>query len=106
MSEVADVEGIFIGDFFSGDIIRYHDGKYVKLASGMRGIDGLTVTKDRFYASSWTQGKVWQVDRKTGESKVILDGLKTAADFFYDAKNKQLIVPDMVGGTLTFLPIK
>ena len=106
VSEVADEEGIFIGDFFAGDIIRYHDGKYVKLASGMRGIDGLTVTKDTFYASSWTQGKVWQVDRKTGEAKVILDGLKTAADFYYDIKNKQLIVPDMVGGTLTFLPIK
>ena len=105
VSEVADEEGIFIGDFFAGDIIRYHDAQYVKLASGMRGIDGLTVTKDTFYASSWTQGKVWQVDRKTGEAKVILDGLKTAADFFYDAKNKQLIVPDMVGGTLTFLPI-
>ena len=106
VSEVADEEGIFIGDFFAGDIIRYYDGKYVKLAGGMRGIDGLTVTKDTFYASSWTQGKVWQVDRKTREAKVILDGLKTAADFYYDIKNNQLIVPDMVGGTLTFLPIK
>ena len=105
LSEVAGEEGVFVGDFFAGDLIRYHEGKYVKLAGGMRGIDGLTVTKDHFYASSWTQGKVWKVDRKTGESKVILDGLKTAADFFYDAKNKQLIVPDMVGGTLTFLPI-
>ena len=106
VSEVADEEGIFVGDFFSGDIVRFQNGKYVTLATGMRGIDGLTVTKDSFYASSWTQGKVWKVDRKTRESKVILEGLKTAADFYYDATNKQLVVPDMVGGTLTFLPLE
>lgn len=98
-------ERIFAGDFFAGEIVVYADGKYRSVASGMRGIDGLAVTKDYFYASSWTQGKVWQVDRKTNEPKVILDGLKSAADFFYDAKNKQLIVPDMLAGTLTFLPL-
>jgi hypothetical protein len=37
---------------------------------------------------------------------VLLEGLKTAADFFFDEANKQLIVPDMVAGTLTFLPLK
>lgn len=99
-------ERVFAGDFFAGEIVVYADGKYRSLATGMRGIDGLTVTKDYFYASSWTQGKVWKVDRKTKEAKVILDGLKSAADFFYDAKNKQLIVPDMIAGTLTFLPIE
>lgn len=99
-------EGIFVGDFFTGNLVRYHDGKYEVLASGMRGIDGLTVTKDYVYASSWTQGKVWKVDRKTREPKVILEGLKSAADFFYDIKNRQLLVPDMISGTLTFLPIE
>lgn len=106
VSEAAGEEGVFVGDFFTGSIIHYHDGKFVTLAKGMRGIDGLTVTKDAFYASSWTQGKIWKVDRKTGESKVILEGLKSAADFFHDAKNKQLLVPDMISGTLTFLPIE
>jgi hypothetical protein len=106
VSENAGEEGIFVGDFFSGNIVRFQDGKYVTLATGMRGIDGLTVTKDAFYASSWTQGKVWKVDRKTRESKVILDGLKSAADFFHDVRNKQLVVPDMIAGTLTFLPIE
>lgn len=96
---------LFVGDFFSGDIVTYQDGKYTTVASGMRGIDGLTVTKDTFYASSWNQGKVWKVDRKTREIKVLLVTLKTAADFYYDAKNKQLIVPDMISGALTFLPI-
>ena len=97
---------LFVGDFFSGEIVAYRDGSYTTVATGMRGIDGLTVTKDSFYASSWTQGKVWKVDRKTREIKVILDGLKSAADFFHDLPNKQLIVPDMLGGTLTFLPIE
>lgn len=98
-------EGIFVGDFFSGEIVNYQDGKYRTLATGMRGIDGLTITKDTFYASSWTQGKVWKVDRKTRATTVILEGLKSAADFYYDVKNNQLVVPDMISGTLTFLPI-
>ena len=97
---------LYVGDFFSGELLSYHDGKFTTVATGMRGIDGVTETKDAFYASSWTQGKVWKVDRKTHESKVILDGLKTAADFYYDAKNKQLVVPDMIAGTLTFLPLE
>ena len=102
----AEGEGVFVGDFFSGEIVNYKDGKYTTLATGMRGIDGLTVTKDHFYASSWTQGKVWKVDRKTRNATVILEGLKSAADFYFDAKNHQLVVPDMISGTLTFLPIK
>ena len=101
-----EMERVFVGDFFSGDITNYRDGKYHIIASGMRGIDGITVGKDFIYASSWTQGKVWKVDRKTKELKVIHEGLQTAADFFYDAKNMQLVVPDMEAGTLTFLPIE
>ena len=99
-------ERIYVADFFSGDIVNYEDGQYTVLASGMRGLDGLTSTRDFFYASSWTQGKVWKVDRKTKEVKVIHEGLQSAADFFYDRDNKQLIVPDMLAGTLTFLPIE
>ncbi len=99
-------ERIYVTDFFAGDIVHYEDGKYTVLASGLRGLDGLTATRDFFYASSWTQGKVWKVDRKTKEAKVIHEGLQSAADFFYDRENKQLIVPDMLAGTLTFLPIE
>ena len=99
-------ERVFAGDFFAGEIVTYKDGKYQTIASGMRGIDGLTVTKEAFYASSWTQGKVWRIDRKTKEPKVIHEGLQSAADFFYDSKNKQLVIPDMLAGTLTFLPIE
>lgn len=101
-----EMERLFAGDFFTGNIVTYGDGKFRVLATGLRGIDGLSVTQDAFFASSWTQGKVWRVDRSNGDAKVILDGLKTAADFFHDRKNKQLIVPDMVAGKLIFLPVE
>lgn len=98
-------ERLLIADFFTGSILTFKDDMYQELTGGMRGLDGLAVTDAAWYGSSWTQGKVWRVDRKTKESRVILDGLKTAADFFLDAPDHQLIVPDMVAGTLTFVPI-
>ena len=97
---------LFVGEFFAGEIISCEDGKYKTIAHGMRGLDGLTVLKDVCYASSWIQGKVWKVDRRTGDIEVILEGLKSAADFYYDADGEQLIVPDMLSGTLVFLPLK
>lgn len=99
-------ERVFAADFFTGNIVTYNNGKYQIVATGPRGLDGLTVTKDFFYGSSWTEGKVCQIERKTKETKVLLEGLQTAADFFYDIKNKQLIVPDMVAGKLIFLPLE
>lgn len=99
-------ERVFAADFFTGNIVTYNNGKYQVVATGPRGFDGLMVTKDHFFGSSWTEGKVVQIDRKTKEVKVLLEGLQTAADFFYDAKNKQLVVPDMVAGKLIFLPIE
>jgi sugar lactone lactonase YvrE len=96
---------LFVGDFFTGNVYSYADKKFTQVATGLRGVDGLTVTKDTIYASSWNQGKVWKVDRKTKESKVILEDLTTAADFFYDAKGKQLIIPDMLAGKLVFLKL-
>lgn len=105
VDESEKTDHLFVGDFFSGNILTYHDGNFTTVASGMRGLDGLTVTKEAFFASSWTQGKVWKVDRKTREAKVILEGLTSAADFYYDAKINQLIIPDMLAGTLNFLPL-
>lgn len=99
-------DALFVGDFFSGNLLSYQAGKFRTIATGMRGIDGLTVLKETCYASSWNQGKVWKVDRQTGKTELLLEGLKTAADFYYDAAGKQLIIPDMVAGTLVFLPLK
>jgi sugar lactone lactonase YvrE len=106
VSGIPGAEQVFAADFFTGNIVHFEGGQLHVHASGLRGFDGLTVTPDAFYGSSWTLGVVWKIDRKSQQKQVLLEGLKTAADFFYDETQKQLIVPDMVGGTLTFVPLK
>lgn len=100
-----DAEQIFAADFFTGNIVSSEAGQLHVHASGLRGLDGLTVTANAFYGSSWTQGVVWKIDRQSQQKQVLLDGLKTAADFCFDETGKQLIVPDMAAGTLTFIPL-
>lgn len=99
-------EQVFAADFFTGNIVHFENSQLQVHASGLRGLDGLTITPNAFYGSSWTQGVVWKIDRKSQEKQVLLEGLKTAADFFFDEAHKQLIVPDMVAGTLTFVPLE
>lgn len=105
VDDSAKEDHVFVGDFFTGNLLSYQQGKFKTIATGMRGIDGLTVLKDTCYVSSWIQGKVWQVNRQTGETTVVHEGLKSAADFYYDAQGKQLVVPDMLAGTLVFVPL-
>lgn len=96
---------ILMGDFFTGRLLAW-DGKQKKiLATGMRGADGIGVADDAIYVSSWPLGKVWRVDRKTHETKLLSENFTTAADLFYDSEQRQLIIPDMLEGTLTFLSV-
>ncbi len=97
---------IYVGDFFSGHVLAFHDGEMHSVAAGVRGVDGLTITDEAFFISSWNQGKVWRFDRNTQQLKVLHEGMSSAADFFYDEVHQQLIVPDMLAGTLVFLPLK
>jgi len=101
-----DKETLVMGDFFTGNIVAFSNKKFRVLATGMRGADAVEFGKGVIYVSSWPLGKVWKYDRKNKETTVLSDKFTTAADFFYDRKNKQLIVPDMLGGTLTFLPVE
>lgn len=99
-------ELLVMADFFTGNIVS-HDGKNFRvIASGMRGADGVALGQDAIYVSSWSLGKVWKVDRKTKSTKVLAKDFTTAADFYYDRKNSQLIIPDMLEGTLTFLKLQ
>jgi len=98
-------EQVYAADFFTGNIVWTTSSGHQVLATGIRGLDGLTVAGDVIYGSSWTGGTVWKVDRGTGKRTLLLDGLTTAADFYFDAVKKQLIIPDMISGTLTFLPL-
>jgi len=102
----ADKEVLVMADFFPGNIVSYDGESFKILATGMRGADGVEFGKDVIYVSSWPLGKVWKFDRTTMETTVLSEDFTTAADFFFDRKNNQLIVPDMVEGTLTFLPLE
>ena len=97
---------IYVGDFFTGHIMAFHEGKMHSVAAGVRGVDGLTITHEAFYISSWNQGIVWRFDRRTHQLKVLHQGMTSAADFFFDEAHQQLIVPDMLAGTLVFIPLK
>ena len=95
-----------MGDFFTGKILQYNGNKLRVLADGMRGADGVVLNKGVMYVTSWPLGKVWKYDLKKKEKTLISDKFTTAADCFLDRKNNQLIVPDMVEGTLTFIPVE
>ena len=49
---------------------------------------------------------MWKLTENGKKQHLILEGLKSAADFFVDRKAKKLIVPDMLAGTLIFVDIK
>lgn len=102
----AEKEVLVMGDFFPGNIVSYDGETFKILATGMRGADAVEFGEGVIYVSSWPLGKVWKFDRKTKKTTLLSDKFTTAADFFYDRKNNQLIVPDMLEGTLTFLPLE
>ena len=99
-------EILLMADFFTGNLVTYSENKFRIVASGMRGADAVEVMGDKIYVSSWPLGKVWCYDRVTRTTTVVSEDFTTAADFCIDHKNKQLIVPDMLAGTLVFLPIE
>jgi hypothetical protein len=98
-------EVLVMGDFFPGNIVSYDGETFTILATGMRGADAVEFGKGVIYVSSWPLGKVWKFDRKTKQTTVLSEDFTTAADFYFDRKANQLIVPDMLEGTLTFLPL-
>jgi hypothetical protein len=103
---VANNGDLLIAEFFKGNILRARKGLTTVLASGYRGGDGIEQdSKGNLYVSSWTQGKVWKLDRQAKNPVVLLDGLKAAADFYLDQEKQLLLVPDMLAGTVTFLPL-
>ena len=100
--------GLLLGDFFTGNIVRKtKKGKLRVIAEGLRGADAVDSDgKGGIYVSSWTQGKVWKLSENAKKKELLLEGLKSAADFYLDRKAKKLIVPDMLAGTLIFVDIK
>lgn len=102
----ADKKTLVMRDFFPRNIVAYDGESFKTLATGTRGADAVEFSDDAIYVSSWPLGKVWKHDRRTKQTTVLSDKFTTAADFCFDRKNNQLIVPDMLAGMLTFLPLE
>ena len=96
-----------MADFFTGNVVRYMDGKFRPVAKNLlRGGDAIEFGKGVVYVSSWTEGKVIAYNLKEKKATTVIDGLTSAADFYYDRKENQLIVPDMLEGKLHFVALK
>ena len=103
---VAGSGRLLIGEFFTGTLIEARGKKLKPLASGMRGADAIEEDgRGNVYVSSWTQGKIFKVGKGNKEPEVVAEGFQSAADFFLDRKGRQILLPDMKAGTLTFLPL-
>lgn len=98
---------ILLADFGSGILYRVKliDGTSEKLADGMEGADGLTWDHyGRLFISSWKTGKLFVIARPGDKPLLVAEGFKSAADTCLDATGKNILVPDMKGGTLTAIP--
>ena len=101
---------ILVADFFTGNIVESKRGKVSVIRTGFRGADGIDMDRNgNIYVSSWTDGKLWRISTNPAaldNPKVLIDGLKSAADFYVDDNAKRIIIPDMNSGTLIYLPMK
>ena len=92
---------IMVGAFFLGNFLVKRDGKLTPLKGQFRGADGVEQdSKGNYYVSSWTAGTVWKIDGKTEKATVLIEGLKSAADFYLEEDKGRLLVPDMLAGMI------
>ena len=92
---------IMVGAFFLGNFLVKRDGELTPLKGQYRGADGVEQdSKGNYYVSSWALGTVWKIDGETEESTVLIDGLKSAADFYLEEDKGRLLLPDMITGTV------
>lgn len=90
---------IMVGAFFLGNFLVKRDGELKPLKGQFRGADAVEQdSKGNYYISSWVAGTVWKIDGITEESTVLIDGLKSAADFYLEEDKSRLLVPDMLAG--------
>ncbi|MDA9819096.1 gluconolaconase, partial [Methylophilaceae bacterium] len=91
---------------WAGDLLEANltNNEVKKIAEGFDGGDGLAYNNGAIYVSSWKRGVVYKVEN--GESTVIAEGFKAAADIALSLDKKKLIVPDMMGGTVTLVDAK
>ena len=92
---------LMVSSFFLGHVLVTRNGELTPLKGQFRGADAIEQDSEgNYYVSSWSQGKVWKINKKTEEAAVLIDGLKSAADFYLEEKNERLLVPDMMAGMI------
>jgi len=99
-------KGTLITGFFSGKVINIKNNQTTFLPGTFRGADQARYdSAGNVYISSWSQGKVWKLDKVTLQQHVLFEGLQSAADFILDEKANVLIIPDMLDGSLHYIPM-
>ena len=94
-------------DFGTGFLyrIKLATGASEKIAEGFVGADGLAWDRHgRLYVSNWKEGTIHVIPRPGDKPILHTSGLKSAADLCLSANPKELLVPDMLGGTLSVFP--
>jgi hypothetical protein len=92
---------IMVGAFFLGNFLVKRDGKLTPLKGQYRGADAVEQdSKGNYYISSWTSGAVWKINGETEESTVLINELKSAADFYLEEDKGRLLLPDMMAGMI------
>lgn len=103
------VDSLLIADFGTGDLFRANLATTTinKLNQGFGGADGLVRDSNGLlYISDWHNGKVWQLVEPKATPQLISDNFTSAADISFSADGRFLLVPDMKGGDMQYLPVR
>ncbi len=96
-----------VGAFFLGNFLVHKNGELTPLKGQFRGADAVEQDSEgNYYISSWAAGTAWKIDGTTEESTVLIDGLKSAADFYLEEDKGRLLLPDMLEGRIYSVDIK
>lgn len=91
----------------SGELLRIQiaDGTASTVASGFEGGGGLAWDYfGQLFLASRKTGKVWGIPRPGQQPILVASGFQAPADFCLDATGHALLIPDLIGGTVTALP--
>lgn len=98
---------LLLGDFGTGNLYRVSlaTGDAENIATGLGAIDGLAWNRfGRLFISDYKGGRLFVIPRPGEKPALCASGFQQAADICLDAAGKNILVPDMKGGTLTSLP--
>jgi sugar lactone lactonase YvrE len=98
---------LMVGGFFLGNFLVTKHGQLTPLKGRYRGADAVEQDSEgNYYVSSWSAGKVWKIDGTTQEARILIEGLKSAADFYLEEDKGRLLLPDMLEGVIYAVDIQ